>query len=111
MYIIFGALAVLAGYLMLLLIILFCITAKKSVFFNLPASGVLAFLAGIGVMYAFSLSQILLVPFGVYERWMMFVNITISTPFGLLAYGILMLMFSAVLFAVTANLLEKRVNI
>jgi hypothetical protein len=101
----------LAGYLLLLMVILFCITMRKSVFYQKPAGGLLAVLTGFGIFYAVSLSSLLLVPFGTVTTWFgIYISITIGKA-GLIAYTLLTLIQAAALFILTAKLMERKMNI
>jgi len=100
-----------ALYLLVLMIIFFCVTAKKSFLFKMPASGLLAFLLTCGCFYAVSLSQLILIPFGSVHRYGLFILIELSgiavLPVGLL----LMLAEAAILFYFTSKLMERKMNI
>ena len=109
-YIVWGFLLLLAFYLLGMLIILFCITAKKSVFYKKPASGLLAFLLACGCVYAASLLQLILAPFAVIQRYGIFIILTFGSNMALF-YIVLTLLEATALFGVTSKLMEKRMNI
>jgi hypothetical protein len=99
-----------AGYLLLMMVILFCITAKKSILFKIPASGLLAFILACACFYVISLLQLVLLPFGTVERYGLLILLTIGNnalPF----YALLMLLEAAALFVVTSKLMEKKINL
>jgi hypothetical protein len=109
--IIISVLMLIAGYLLILQIILFCITAKKSILYKLPVSGLLVFLLACGCIYAVSLLQLLIAPFGIIERYAFFFVITFSSNTAYIMYTLLTLFEAAGLFLLTSKLLEKRINI
>ncbi|MDR0323225.1 MAG: hypothetical protein LBI12_02105 [Treponema sp.] len=100
-----------AGYLLMMMIILFCVTAKKSIFSNAPASGLLAFLLACGCIYAVNLLSLILVPFGIVERFNIFIILTFTSRMVIPFLVLLTLLEAAGLFFITSKLLEKRVNI
>jgi hypothetical protein len=99
-----------AGYLLLMMIILFCITAKKSVLYRLPASGLLAFLLACVCFYVISLLQLILIPFGAVNRYGLLIILTLGGN-GLLFYILLTLLETAALFVITSRLMERRINL
>jgi len=110
-YIIIGALLLIAVYLLALMIIMFCITMKKSLLFKIPASGLLAFLLGCGCVYAANLLQLLLAPFSYVERYLFMI---IITPQGGTAFWVLTaltLLEAAGLFVITSKLMERKINL
>ncbi|MCL2210068.1 MAG: hypothetical protein FWC19_09270 [Treponema sp.] len=110
-YGVFGLLFVIAGYMLVIMIILFCITAGKSIFFKLPASGFLAFLLGCGCLYAISLLQFILAPFGSLQIFAVFFIINVNAIIALPVLFILTVMEAAALFIITSKLLERRINL
>jgi hypothetical protein len=99
-----------AGYLLLMMIILFCITAKKSVLYKIPASGLLAFLLACVCIYVISLLQLVLIPFGSVYRYGLLIILTLggnSLPF----YILLTLLETAGLFVITSRLMERKINL
>jgi hypothetical protein len=111
MFIIWSIITVIAAYLMVMMIILFCIAASKSFLYHMRASGLLAVLLGWGCFYVFSLLGLLLAPFGA-VAWVggMFFVITV-TGGALPVYAALILLFTAVLFILTSKLTERKLNI
>ena len=99
-----------AGYLMLLLFVLFCVTVRRSVFYQKPAGGLLTGLLGVGAFYVLSLSAFILAPFGHVYRWGLFFNIALNGT-GQVLYTVLVFAHAAALFAVTSKLMERRMNI
>ena len=99
-----------SGYLLVMMIILFSVTMRKSVFYQKPAGGLLTALLSIGVIYATSLSTLLLAPFGTVSRFGIFFTVTIGWV-GSIFYILLTLIQAAVLFILTAKLMERRMNI
>jgi len=99
-----------AGYLLLMMIILFCITVKKSVLFRIPASGLLAFLLACACCYISSLLQLLLIPLSTVERHGLLIILNIgktALPF----YALLILLEAAALFVITSKLMERKINL
>ena len=110
-YVLLGILMFLAAYLLVLSIVLFCVTAKKSFLYKMPASGILAFLLACLCLYFVSLSQLLLAPFGIVEIHGIFIIITLGPNVIFPIYFLLLLMEASALFVVTSKLIEKRINI
>ena len=111
-YVFFFILMLIAGYLLIMAVILFCVTAEKSVFYKMRASGLIMFLLACGCFYAASLLQLVLAPFGSVERYG--VLITLHLPFrGAVPplYILLILLEAAVLFVLTSKLMERKMNI
>jgi len=99
-----------AGYLLFLMVILFCVTARKSILFRKPAGGWLAVLLAVGVLYAVSLTTFIVAPFGAVSRFGLFFTITLGSA-GVAAYTLLTLAQAAVLFILTSRLMERKMNI
>jgi hypothetical protein len=107
---IWSVIIVIAGYLLIWTVILFCITVRKSLLFNAPAGGFLTAVMAAGVLYAISLTNVLLIPFGSVSRWGMSFTVTVGTA-GTVAYGILIMLQAAALFYATSALMERKMNI
>ena len=103
-------LTTIAGYLLVLMFITACITVKRSIFYQKSTGVLLTALCAIGVLYVFSLSNFLLVPFGYVSRDFWFFTINIDGP-GTIAYGILTLIQAFALYLVSAKLMERKLNI
>ena len=110
LYTIFGAFMLAAGYLLVMMTILFCITVKKSILYKKPASGFMTALLACGCIYVFSLLGILMAPFGTVRSHGMFINITLVSEL-MPAYALLLLLEAAGLFIITSRLLERKMNI
>jgi hypothetical protein len=110
LYIFWTILLLFVGYMLYMLIILFSVAAKKSVFFKLPASGLLAFLLACGCFFAVNLSQFLFAPFGTVWRYGIFFTITVSNA-AMPAYILLLLLQATGLFVLTSKLMERKMNI
>ena len=109
-YMLWASLYLTAGYLLMVTLILFCITAKRSIFFKKPASGLLCFLLACACLYVMSLVQMILAPFGTVARYGLIFIISFGSevlPF----YILLIFLEAAVLFVLASKLLERRVNI
>jgi hypothetical protein len=100
----------LAGYLMILMLILFCATVKRSVFYQKRVSWLLTALLAIATVYAVTLTPFLLAPFGTVSRWGFFFTVTVGD---LGMFGDLLLTFAEVagLFVLTSKLMERKLNI
>jgi len=103
-------LLVVFGYLLMLLVVLFCVVAGKSVFFKKPMAGLWALLTGLGLYYILSLLPLLLAPFGAVERFGMFFIVTVGST-GLPLFTLLVALSAAALFAMTAKLMERKMNL
>ena len=107
---VWGTLLILGFYFHVLVIILFSVSVKKSVLFNVPASGFLAVLLAHACFYLTSLLQIVLAPLGVVERYGLFILINIGFEAAPLLFLLIMLVTSG-LFIVTSKLMEKWINL
>ncbi len=99
-----------AGYLLIMMIILLCVAMKKSIFYQKPAGRLMNVILTLGICYAVSLTPFLLVPIGAVSRFGLFFTITIDSR-GAALYALLTLIESAVLFVLTARLMERKLNI
>jgi len=100
----------LAGYLYIISIILFCVTINKSVFYSNRLKGLLTFLLVAGVLYISNIATFLLAPFGVVTRYYIYFNITIG-HLGMCMYSLLLLILAVILFLLTARFMERKMNI
>jgi hypothetical protein len=100
-----------AGYFLMIMLILFCVTAKKSIFYKKAASGFLSVLLAIACLYAISLLQIVLAPFGTVQAYGLLIMISLSSNIALPLIFILTLLEAAALFILTSKLLERKINI
>jgi len=107
---IWSAALLLAGYLLTMMIVLFCVTVRKSVFYQKPAGGLLTALLAVGTAYAVSLSVLLLAPFGNVTRFGAIFTITLGSA-GTVLYALLALVEAAALFILTARLMERKMNL
>jgi hypothetical protein len=111
LYWLWGIPLLIAGYMLIIMIILFCVTAKNSILYKLPVSGLLALLLAIGCIYIISLLQLILAPLGVIQTYGLFIVLSFSSRAALPLYAMLVLLEAAALFVLTAKLLERRLNI
>jgi hypothetical protein len=102
--------SLIAVYLLGVMIILFCLAMRKSVFYNIHAGGLLTTLLAVGVLYVISLSHLLLIPFGTVTRFASFYTIHVGR-LGMFANALLLFIIAAILFVLTSKLLERKVNI
>jgi hypothetical protein len=100
-----------ACYLLLVMIILFCVTAKKSILYKTHASGLLAILLGFACLYIASFLQIIFAPFGAVQVHSIVIIITLGGNIALPLLTLLLLAEAAALFAVTSKLMERKMNI
>jgi len=101
---------ILALYLLIIMLIIFCRALRKSIFYNKRAGGFLAFLSAVGILYIFSVSALLLAPFGTVTRFYGFFTVTVGY-LGMGMYALLMIIFAAVMFVLTAKIMERKMNI
>jgi len=110
-YGIWFVLLLICGYLFLMMVVLFGITAKKSIFFKMPASSLLAFLLACACCYGFSLLQLVAFPFGSVQRYGIFIVITLGGEAAFTLLITLFLLGAAILYVVTSKLMERRINL
>jgi len=100
-----------AGYLLIVMIIMFCISVDKSVFYQKRAGGLMTAVVAIVTVYIVSVSPLLLAPFGTVTRYSgVFFMVTIGTV-GIIMYALLNLILAAALFVMTSRLMERKMNI
>jgi hypothetical protein len=99
-----------SAYLLFVLVVLFSVSAGKSIFYKKAASGLLAFLLAWGCLYISSLLQLVSAPFGTVARFGPAFTITVGHA-GAWVNVIMTLIQVAVLFVLTSKLLERKVNI
>jgi len=99
-----------AGYLLVMMIILFYITVKNSILYKFPASKLLAFLLTCACIYVITLLQLVLVPFSTVERYGLMIILNLgrnALPF----YVLLILLEASALFVITSKLMERKINL
>jgi hypothetical protein len=107
----FWSLALLiAGYLLIIMIILFCISARKSVLYSKPGGGLLTAALAVAISYIVNMLPLVLAPFGDISRFAVFFTISLNRA-GSVMFILLTLIEAAILFALTSRLLERKVNI
>jgi hypothetical protein len=104
------AVLLLAGYFLTWMVILFCVTAHKSLFFGKTAGGLLTAALAVGLIYVLQAMGILLAPFGEVVRWGFYITVTVGRA-GMVANGILGLLQAAALFCATTALMERKMNL
>ena len=78
--------------------------------YNKHAGGFLAFALAVGIYYLFTVSNLLLAPFGSMSWY--YGTIIVSVGYlGMLMYALLHLIFAAVMFILTSRLMERKMNI
>jgi hypothetical protein len=103
-------LLLIAGYLLTMTFILFCVTAKKSIFYKSRYPFLMTLLLACGCIYVLSLLLLILAPFGSVGRFGIFIIISLSDT-ALPFYILLTLLKAAGLFYLTSKLMERRMNI
>ena len=101
---------VVAGYLFLIMFIIFCTTIRKSYFYNKPAGGLFTFLLAVGVLYIFSLTPLILTPFANVTRYYAFFTVTVGY-LGMGLYALIIFIITAIMFTLSAYLMENKINI
>jgi len=99
-----------AFYLYVITLILFCKAVRRSVLYNKPAGGFLAFLLAVGIIYVTNISAFLIAPFGTVSRFFAFFTIDVGY-LGMGMHALLIFIISAVLFLLTTRLIERKINI
>jgi len=110
MYGIWGVALLLAGYFLVMMLILFCMTVRKSLFYNKPVGGLLTAALALAIIYIVNLLSFILAPFGEVSRFAIFFTISLGRV-GSALYVPLTLIEAAVLFILTSKLMERKVNI
>jgi len=110
-YAVLFGLMLIAGYLLLVMIIMFFLTAKKSIFHKMPASGFLAFLLACGCVYVASLLQLVLIPLSNVERYGLLIILNFNNIAACPVYTLLILLETAGLFILCSKLMERKVNL
>ena len=99
-----------AMYLFVMMLIIFGISLRKSIFYSKRAGGLLAFLVAIGIFYLSTVSGLLVAPFGHVSFFFGFISVTVGY-LGMGLYVLLILLFAVALFILTARLLERKINL
>ena len=110
-YFIWRFLLLFVGYLLYVLIIIFSITAYKTILYKKPASLFLALVTGFVINYLASLMRFLLAPFAEISNFGLFFILNLNNDTGVSAYFLLTFLQVILLFIVTSKLMEKRINI
>jgi len=104
-------LLLIACYFLVVMVVLFSIAMKKSIFYKMPASGFMAFLAACGCFYIVSLLQLLLSPFSEVQRYGLLFILNLGGGVTFPLYILLTLLEAIALFILTSKLLERKINI
>ena len=99
-----------ALYIFVMMLIIFGIAMRKSVFYSKRAGGLLAFLVAFGVYYLSTVSGLLVAPFGHVSFFFGFITVTVGY-LGMGMYALLILLFAAAMFVLTARLMERKINL
>ncbi|MDR1205803.1 MAG: hypothetical protein LBL26_10050 [Peptococcaceae bacterium] len=104
---------ILLFYLMLTLALFFARAMRASVFHSVAGGGILASLSGAAAVYVLSFMDFALLPLGSLQRHGTFFVIMLDLGFnwGVAAFLLLSLVKCAVLFVLTARLIERRINL
>lgn len=105
-----GIFCLIAGYLLIMMLILFTVTAKKSIFYQKTGGGWLTALLILGIIYVISLLPVILAPFGTVSRIGLYWSIELNNV-GSILYYLLYLIEAIVLYLFTAKLMERKMNI
>jgi len=103
--------AMIACYLLFVMVILFCAAAKKSFLYKLPASGFLAFLLALVCFYIVSLLQIIVLPMSSVQIFGIFIMLSPNSAAAFPLLILLTLLEAAGLFVLTSKLIERKINI
>ena len=111
--VLFGGVAAMAGYALILLAYCFFRVISRSLLHRLPLSNLLGVLLTIAAFWVVtSLSNLLLLPFGRVEIWGPVVHIALyPSPIVRLMVVLVLLLPAAVFFAASARLMERKVNV
>ena len=99
-----------AGYLLIMMIIMFCITANKSLFCGSRVNWLFTTALALAVVYIVSLSALLLAPFGSVNRIGMFFIVSVGSA-GAILFVLMTFIQATVLFVLTSRLMERKMNI
>ena len=97
-------------YMTVIMVIIFCVTVKKSVLYQKRGGGVLTALLAIGIVHVINVSPLLLAPFGYVRRWGFQFTVYLGR-LGVALYVPLMFAIFAALFVMTSRLMERKLNI
>ena len=92
------------------MLIIFCTSARKSLFYDKRAGGFLTFLMAVGIFYITSLTPLLLAPVAEVTRFYGFFTVTVSY-LGMGLYALIIFILAAAMFALTARFMERKINI
>jgi len=109
-YILLALALILAAYLYIVMIIVFCCALRKSIFYSKRLGGLLTFLSAVGIFYLTSLTPVLLAPFGVVTWFYGFITVTIGY-LGMGMYAVIILLLTAAMFILSSRLMERKLNI
>jgi hypothetical protein len=100
-------------YAYVLMLVVFGVTLKQSVFAGLRGKSVLALLCVAAAVWVLSLADFLLVPFGALTNWGMFFYIELPGGFGAgsMVYVILLMARVSALFAASAAMIERKIEL
>ena len=111
-YLWFAVAIILIGYAILLVAFTFLKTISRSVFYRFPLRRLFSLAATFAAMLALSWLNLLLVPFGIVERFGIFIAISLQTShLDAFLVFLVMLLQAAILFFATAYLMDRRMNI
>jgi len=83
---------------------------RKSVFYSKKSGGFLAVLTGAAVFYIASLTPLLVAPFGSISMFLGFITVNVGN-LGMGIYTLIQFILAAILFFITSNLMERKLNI
>lgn len=108
-----GALYLFGGYLLLLSAIVFCVALSKTYFYRMKGRVILSMIATVAVIYLLSWTQLLLAPFGTLtiDKFNFDIYLTSLQSVGGLLLILLTYLQVAVLIAVSAGMMKRRMNL
>jgi len=98
------------SYLLFMMVIIFCIAVRKSIFYNKRAGGFLAVITGAIVFYIASLTPLLVAPFGNINWFFGIITVTVGN-LGMGLYTLLQFTLASILFVITSKIMERKLNI
>jgi len=100
-------------YVFIVMLVIFGVVLKRSIFFGKRGGGWLALLGVASAAWLLFLLNFALIPFAPYENWWLFFSITLVPGFnaGTFVYALTALIRIAALFYASSELLERRINL
>ena len=111
--VIWGVIMILLGYAYIVMLIAFGSAICNSLLFSIRGKNLFTVLTVLGAAWVLNLFNIVLTPFGSHEIWKIFYSITFTSIYSIggVAYMLLICLKIAALFIVSANLMERKINL